>query len=109
MKEIPITAARAIAHSYHAPEVVIFTYDPTSGMQCVTTYGITTEQSQDAAKSGNWLKKQLGWADYECNIKPTLRICPNCNSNDIIMFNKYMDVCQSCKHRFKAYYGECNE
>lgn len=69
-KEIDVEAAAAISELYEFPEVVIFGYDPVSKMQHVTTYGITKEQSIDAARAGNYLKKALGWPADQCNAKP---------------------------------------
>lgn len=70
MSRIPISAAKEIANKYNFPEVVIFAYDPESGMQHVTTYGKTKEQCVDAAKAGNFLKKSLGWPEDKCNAQP---------------------------------------
>lgn len=71
MKEIPIKAAKEISCKYEFPEVIIFGYEPETGAQHVTTYGKTVKQSKDAAKAGNWLKKQLGWPEEECNAVST--------------------------------------
>lgn len=61
--KIPISAAKEISKNFDWPEVVIFAYDPATGMQHVTTYGKTIEQCEDAAKAGNYLKKALGWPE----------------------------------------------
>lgn len=63
VKPIPISAAKKISKDSNYPEIVIFAYDPESGMQHVTTYGATVEQCKDAAKAGNYLKKALGWPE----------------------------------------------
>lgn len=69
--EIPIDAAKEISKLYEFPEVVIFGYDPATNMQHVTTYGVSKEQSLDAARAGNYLKKAMGWPADQCNAKPT--------------------------------------
>lgn len=70
MKEIPINAAKEISKKYEYPEVVIFAFDPVSGMQHVTTYGETIDQCKDAARAGNFLKKALCWPEKLCHAKP---------------------------------------
>lgn len=70
-KQIPIAAAKRISKDYEFPEVVIFAYDPESGMQHVTTYGKTKKQCIDAATIGNFLKLTLGWPKEECNAQPS--------------------------------------
>lgn len=69
-KSIPISVAKKVSVDHNYPEVVIFAYDPESGMQHVTTYGKTKEQCRDAAKAGNFLKRALGWPEEKCNAKP---------------------------------------
>lgn len=71
MKRIPITAAKKISIEYNCPEVVIFAYDPETGLQHITTYGKSKAQCIDAAKIGNWLKRLLGWDADKCNAIPT--------------------------------------
>jgi hypothetical protein len=51
VKRIPIAAAKRISNDYEYPEVVIFTYDPDSRKQHVTTFGRTIEQCKDAARA----------------------------------------------------------
>ena len=72
-KPIAISAAKEISLKYNYPEIVIFAYDPKTGMQHVTTYGKTKEQCLDAAKAGNYLKRALGWPEKLCNAKPKNR------------------------------------
>lgn len=60
-KRIPISSAKRISLESNYPEIVIFAYDPVSGMQHVTTYGKTVAMCKDAAKAGDYLKKALGW------------------------------------------------
>lgn len=69
-KKIPIKTAKDISIQYDFPEVVIFGYDPESGVQHVTTYGKSLDQCADAAKAGNFLKKALGWPENECKAIP---------------------------------------
>ncbi len=68
---IPISAAKGISKQYNVPEVVIFAYDPDTGIQHVTTYGKTKDQCIDAAKAGNYLKKSLGWSEDKCHAEPS--------------------------------------
>lgn len=69
-KNIPIKAAKDISVTYEYPEVVIFAYDPVSGLQHVTTYGQTVAQGKHAARAGAYLKKALGWPAEQCEAKP---------------------------------------
>jgi len=70
-KHIPISAAKRISIECEYPEIVIFAYDPETGMQHVTTYGRTKEHCIDAARAGNHLKRALGWPEELCNAKPS--------------------------------------
>jgi hypothetical protein len=70
-KKIPISAAKEISKKYGFPEIIIFAYDPETGMQHITTYGKTREYCVDAAKAGNHLKRYLGWPEDLCNAKPS--------------------------------------
>lgn len=70
MESIPVNSAKSIAEKFNCPEVVIFAYDPSTGKQHVTTFGQSVEQSEDAAKAGNYLKRHLGWSEDECHAKP---------------------------------------
>jgi len=60
---VPISAAKGLSDTYGYPEIVIFAYDPASARQHVTTYGETKENSIEATKIGNYLKKALGWPE----------------------------------------------
>lgn len=71
MKRIPISAAKEISNKYDAPEVVVFAYDPETGLQHITTYGKTKDQCVDASKAGNFFKKALGWSDELCHAEPS--------------------------------------
>lgn len=62
-KRIPISSAKRISQETNYPEVVIFAYDPATGMQHVTTYGATKALCADAAKAGKFLQKALGWPE----------------------------------------------
>ncbi len=70
-KKITIKSAKEISEKFNYPEIVIFGWDPETGMQHVTTYGKTKKQCIDAARAGNHLKKALGWPDEKCNAKPS--------------------------------------
>jgi hypothetical protein len=67
---IPITAAKKIAHEYDWPEIIIFGYNPETADRHVTTFGKTVDQCADAAKAGNYLKKALNWPEELCHAKP---------------------------------------
>ena len=70
-KKITISAAKEISKIFEYPEIVIFGYDPETGVQHVTTYGATKAQCIDAARAGNFLKKALGWPEEQCHAKPS--------------------------------------
>ena len=68
-KRIPIKAAKEVSLKYDWPEIVIFGYDPKTGLQHVTTFGVSVDQCVDAAKAGNYLKKSLGWPENQCQAQ----------------------------------------
>jgi hypothetical protein len=70
VEEITIDMAKQISVKTDYQEIVIFGYNPINGNQIVVTYGRSKEQSEDAARAGNYLKKSLGWADELCHAKP---------------------------------------
>jgi hypothetical protein len=61
VKGIPIRAAKEIAEKYSVKQVILVTWDGES--ECVTTYGKTVEECEQAAIGGNRIKKALGWPD----------------------------------------------
>ena len=69
-KNVPITAAKAIAEEFDKDQVIVVCWDKEHGRTHVTTYGKTTEDCEQAAQGGNFVKKALGWPDEECNATP---------------------------------------
>lgn len=67
---ITIKSAKEISAKSGYPIIIIFGYDPDSGRQHVTTYGRTIGQCKNAAASGNYLKRYLGWPENLCNAAP---------------------------------------
>ena len=70
INDITINMAKDISEKSGYDEVVIFGYNPKSGKQHITTYGVTIEQCKDAAKAGNYLKKALNWPEELCHTEP---------------------------------------
>jgi hypothetical protein len=69
-KNIPINWGKKIAEELGYTQVIIHGYDGETGMQCVTTYGKTVSDCENAAEGGNTIKKLLGWPEELCNAKP---------------------------------------
>lgn len=69
-KRIPIKSAKDIAENYGYSQVIITAWDKTRNRYCVTTYGKTLEDCEQAAIGGNVIKKQIGYPDELCNTKP---------------------------------------
>jgi len=69
-KNVPISTARDIAERFGKDQVIIVTWDKTHGRTHVTTYGKTVEESDQAAKGGNLVKRALGWPEELCNAVP---------------------------------------
>jgi len=69
-KKIPIVTARRIAKQYNKNQVIIVTWDSLHSKTHVTTYGKTLKECEEAAKSGNLIKKALGWPDNLCHTVP---------------------------------------
>lgn len=70
-KRIPITAAKRIAEQYLQDQVILITFDKTTGLTHVVTYGKTKEDCDQAAQGGNKLKREfLKWPEELCNARP---------------------------------------
>jgi hypothetical protein len=69
-KRIPISFAKKIAEEFGYAQVIIHAYDDITGLQCVTTFGKSLADCDNAAKGGNAIKKLLGWPEELCNAKP---------------------------------------
>jgi len=70
VKLIPVDAARRIAEEYAQDQVVICTFENTTGRVHVVTYGKHIEDAENAAKGGDFVKKALGWPGRFCNSTP---------------------------------------
>ena len=75
MKEIPISAAKHIAHAYGYEQVIVYGRktggDGTEHGECMATYGTTREHCSIAARMGNTLKRFMGWPESECQAVPS--------------------------------------
>lgn len=69
-KRIPINWGKKIAEELGYTQVIIHGYDGETGEQCVTTYGKTISDCENAAEGGNAIKRLLGWPEELCNAKP---------------------------------------
>ena len=58
---IPISAAKEIAKQHKCRQVVLLAWD--GERTHVVTYGVTTEECDQAAQGGNLVKKALGWPE----------------------------------------------
>ena len=67
---LPISLAKQISKEREFSEIIIIGYNAETGMKVVTTYGRTTDDSIDAARTGNKIKKMLGFPDEMCHSKP---------------------------------------
>lgn len=70
VKRIPISAAKRVAEEYGQSQVVLVTFDKSTGFTHVVTYGVTVEDCAQAAQGGNLVKRALGWPEALCNAKP---------------------------------------
>lgn len=69
-KKIPISWAKKIAEELGYTQVVIHAYDGETNAQCVTTFGKTLADCENAAEGGNAIKRLLKWPEELCNAKP---------------------------------------
>ena len=69
-KRIPINWAKKIAEELGYTQVIIHGYDGETNVQCVTTYGESLSDCENAAEGGNQIKRLLGWSEELCNEKP---------------------------------------
>lgn len=69
-KRIPIAAAKHIADEFGKDQVIVVTWDKTTGTTWVTTYGKTVDECTQAAEGGNRVKRALGWPESLCSAKP---------------------------------------
>jgi len=89
-KRIPISWAKKIANELGYTQVIIHAYDGESNMQCVTTYGKTIADCENAAKGGNTIKRLLEWPEELCNAKPK-RTIPKVPKNERSQLNEGTD------------------
>lgn len=75
-KDIPISLAGDISEITGFEHIIIYGYDD-NGTQHVTTYGRTKSQCLNAASCGNWLKRQLGWPEENCNSQLEKEVLDN--------------------------------
>jgi len=61
-KRIPIKDVKAMCVKCGFTHCVAYGYDGYN--EFVATYGKTIEQCDEAARAGNWIKKQLGWKKF---------------------------------------------
>jgi hypothetical protein len=69
-KRIPIAVARMVARDYGQSQVILVTFDRSTGLTHVVTFGETVEECAQAAQGGNLVKHALGWPESLCNDKP---------------------------------------
>lgn len=70
-KKIPIKTAKEIAKEFEYNQVLIFAWDKENNRQNVTTFGKSTEDCDQIAKGGNYIKEHfLGWPHNECCAEP---------------------------------------
>lgn len=69
-KRIPIRVAKTIADEFGQDQVIVVTWDKSTGHTHVVTYGKTVEECEQAAEGGNRVKRALGWPEELCNAKP---------------------------------------
>jgi hypothetical protein len=70
VKLIPVDAARRIAEEYAQDQVVVCTFENTTGRVHVVTYGKLLDDAENAAQGGDFVKKALGWPERLCNSIP---------------------------------------
>lgn len=68
-KQVPVKMARAVAEAYDQDQVVIVCFNKEHSKTCVTTYGRTVEDCDEAALGGNMVKRALGWPEEHCKAK----------------------------------------
>ena len=62
---IKISQAMNLSREYGLDKILIFGINKEE--QTVVTFGESVEDSIEAAKLGNWFKKQIGWPEILCN------------------------------------------
>lgn len=62
-RALPVSAARALAHTYGMRQVIIVAVDDVGDYAHVTTYGNSVAECRLAAESGNNLKQHMGWPE----------------------------------------------
>lgn len=74
VKKIPILAASSIGKGLGYTQVIITAFDKETGITSVTTWGKSTEDCEQAAIGGNFVKKALGWPPEKCNDKASRQL-----------------------------------
>ena len=65
-----IGEARRIAETYEQDQVILVSWERSTGMVHVATYGKSLEDSVGAAQAGNAIKKDLSFPDHMCHEVP---------------------------------------
>jgi hypothetical protein len=72
MKKLPIKIAKDISNKYNQSQVIILTFDKTTGLTHVVTYGKSKKDSVQAANGGNLIKEKiLKWPAENCIAIPS--------------------------------------
>lgn len=69
-QKVPIKAAKEIGKTYNQNQVVIISSNHDGSVVCVTTWGKSLNDSEQAAIAGNAYKKALGFPDEKCHDVP---------------------------------------
>lgn len=70
VKRIPISILKDVSKKYGQTHVVMMTFDRSSGLTHIVTYGKSVKDCEQAAEGGNFIKKVLGWPDKLCHVTP---------------------------------------
>lgn len=62
-KLVPISSLKKIAEDFGYDQVINVSWDKSTGVTNMATYGSDEEQCQQAAVGGNFVKKALGWPE----------------------------------------------
>jgi hypothetical protein len=71
MKKVPIKSVRNIGKEFGFDQVIVLSFSRKDGVTNVATWGKTTNDCDEAAQGGNYIKKEiLNWPDNYCQTEP---------------------------------------
>ena len=87
--KLPIEVAQRIAEEHSCWQVIVVAWD--GNQTHVVTYGVSEDDSEQAAQGGNFVKTALGWPEELCNTESTKTIKLRAQIDDLQSRNSHLE------------------